>query len=263
MPLAGVDPWLLFYVCGALAAVGITLTIVGGFSLLGELANRSPRRAFVLGLLLAAVTSAGLIAGTTGAVAGPLARALTSYDVWLIGFVGGALTMMSLLGQEGREGIARIEPLAKFINRAMQAGILLLAVGTILGGAWARYAWAGPWAWDPKLVWAVITLVVYLVPLLGRSTGLIGTFGVVSASVLCFSAVLVSWFGLNFVLHAGLHTYGFTEGGDGRIVMACALALVAFVGAAAWRRWRSQLGEAASQSPTEAADELNLVPTGG
>ena len=148
----------------------------------------------------------------------------------------------------------RIEALAKFIYRAMQVGIVLLAAGTILGGAWARYAWRAGWAWEPKLVWALITLLVYFVPVLGRFAGVIKTFGVVAASVVCFTAVLMSWYGVNFVLRAGLHTYGFTEGGDGRIVTACALALLAVVGAAAWRRSRSQLRELASRKTDNGHD---------
>ena len=47
-------------------------------------------------------------------------------------------------------------------------------------------------------------------------------FGLAAASVACFTAVLASWYGLNCVLRAGLHTYGFAEGGDGRIVPAVA-----------------------------------------
>ena len=113
LPLPVLDPQLLYYVSSGLAAMGGVLTIVGGFSLLGELANRSPRRACVLGVILAAVGSTGLIAGTTGAVPGPLASALTSYDAWLVDLVGGALTVMSLLGAQAREALARIEPLAR------------------------------------------------------------------------------------------------------------------------------------------------------
>jgi hypothetical protein len=39
----------------------------------------------------------------------------------------------------------------------------------------------------------------------------------------------MSWYGVNFVLRTGLHSYGFTEGGDAGLVTACALATLAFV----------------------------------
>jgi ABC-type transport system involved in cytochrome c biogenesis permease subunit len=240
LPLSALDPQMLNYASLGLAAFGGVLTIVGGFSLLGELANRSPRRACVLGVILAVVGSMGLIAGTTGVARGSLADALTSYDAWLVSLVGGALTVMSLLGTQAREASTRIEPLAKFIDRAMLIGVLFLTGGTILGGAWAHNTWGGYWHGDPKEVWVLITLLVYLVPLIGRFVGWVNTFGLVVASVACFMAVLMSWYGVNFVLRVGLHSYGFTEGGNPRTVMACTLVVLAFVGAAAWRRSRSQ-----------------------
>ena len=44
----------------------------------------------------------------------------------------------------------------------MQVGVLLLAAGTVLGGVWADYSWGRFWGWDPKEVWALITLLGYL-----------------------------------------------------------------------------------------------------
>jgi ABC-type transport system involved in cytochrome c biogenesis permease subunit len=44
----------------------------------------------------------------------------------------------------------RIKPLANFIYRVMQVGVLLVAAGTILGGVWADYSWGRFWGWDPK-----------------------------------------------------------------------------------------------------------------
>ena len=110
LPLQVLDPQWLYYVSSALEAMGGVLTIVGGFSLLGEFANRSPRRACVLGVILAAVGTAGLIAGTTGAVQAPLAGALISYEACLVGLVGGALAVMGLLGLQAQEALRRSSP---------------------------------------------------------------------------------------------------------------------------------------------------------
>ena len=109
---------------------------------------------------------------------------------------------------------AKIKPLANFIYRTMQVGVLLIAAGTILGGVWADYSWGRFWGWDPKEVWALITLLVYLIPLHGRFAGWVNTFGLVMASVVCFLSVVMAWYGVNFVLGVGLHTYGFVEGGS-------------------------------------------------
>ena len=131
---------------------------------------------------------------------------------------------------------SRVKPLANFVYRAMQVGVLLVAAGTILGGVWADYSWGRFWGWDAKEVWALITLLVYLVPLHGRFAGWVNTFGLVMASVLCFLSVLMAWYGVNFVLGVGLHSYGFVEGGAQGSVVAATVAVMAVAAAAAWRR---------------------------
>ena len=42
-------------------------------------------------------------------------------------------------------------------------------------------------------------------------------------SVLCFTLVLMTWYGVNFVLGTGLHSYGFGGGGQGYVLAAVAL----------------------------------------
>ncbi len=135
-----------------------------------------------------------------------------------------------------QETAAKIKPLSNFIYRTMQVGVLLIAAGTILGGVWADYSWGRFWGWDPKEVWALITLLVYLIPLHGRFAGWVNTFGLVMASVVCFLSVIMAWYGVNFVLGVGLHSYGFVEGGSQGVVGAVVLAVLAVAGAAAWRR---------------------------
>jgi cytochrome c-type biogenesis protein CcsB len=115
-----------------------------------------------------------------------------------------------------------------FIYRAMQIGVLLLAAGTILGGVWANYSWGRFWGWDPKETWALITLLCYLALLHGRLAGWWGGFGLAVGSVVCFLSVLMSWYGVNFVLGKGLHSYGFGTGGFS-YVAAFALFEAAFV----------------------------------
>ena len=93
------------------------------------------------------------------------------------------------------------------------ASLLLLATGTILGGVWANYSWGRFWDWDPKETWALIALLGYLFLLHGRISGMWGGFGLAIGAVLAFLSVLMAWYGVNFVLGAGLHSYGFGTGG--------------------------------------------------
>jgi cytochrome c-type biogenesis protein CcsB len=125
-------------------------------------------------------------------------------------------------------------PMHFWLYRVLQLGVLLLAAGTILGGVWANYSWGRFWGWDPKETWALIALLCYILTLHGRLAGWWTEFGLVVASVVCFLAVLMAWYGVNFVLGKGLHSYGFGIGGETYVATFVILDLL-FVGFAIWR----------------------------
>ncbi len=112
----------------------------------------------------------------------------------------------------------RIRSLAKWNYGILQVGVLLLSAGVILGGIWAHFSWGRFWGWDPKETWALIALMCYVIPLHGRLVGWLGDFGLAVTSVVSFNAVLMAWYGVNFVLGTGLHSYGFSTGGSELIV---------------------------------------------
>jgi cytochrome c-type biogenesis protein CcsB len=128
----------------------------------------------------------------------------------------------------------KIASMNQLAYRAVQFGVVLLAAGTILGGVWADESWGRFWGWDPKEVWALIALLCYLVILHARYTSLIGEFGFAAWTVAAFLSVMMAWYGVNFVLGEGKHTYGFASGGTGYVV-AFSLLQVAYVAMAAWR----------------------------
>ncbi len=125
-----------------------------------------------------------------------------------------------------------------WLYRVLQLGVLLLAAGTILGGVWANYSWGRFWGWDPKETWALIALLCYILALHGRLAGWWTQFGLAVASVICFLAVLMAWYGVNFVLGKGLHSYGFGIGGETYVATFVILDLL-FVAFAIWRYRRS------------------------
>ncbi len=133
------------------------------------------------------------------------------------------------------QATSRIQLLSQLNYRVLQVGVLLLTAGIILGGIWAHFSWGRFWGWDPKETWALIALLCYLVPLHGRLVGWIGNFGISVASVVAFNAVLMAWYGVNFVLGTGLHSYGFGTGGSALILAGVISADLCFVLAAAAR----------------------------
>jgi len=113
----------------------------------------------------------------------------------------------------GRAGLIRT--LSSFLYRSLQVGTLFLAIGTLLGGVWASYSWGRFWGWDPKETWALIALLGYLAILHGRFAGWFKDFGMAVGSIGGFLLVMMAWYGVNYVLGTGLHSYGFGTGGGG------------------------------------------------
>ncbi len=131
--------------------------------------------------------------------------------------------------------------LYNYIYRVLQVGVLLLACGTILGGVWANYSWGRFWNWDPKETWALITLLIYLIVLHGRVAGKWNGFGLAVGSILGFLSVLMAWYGVNFVLGTGLHSYGFGTGGFQYMIAAVTLDLLFVVFAVARNQCNNQI----------------------
>jgi len=138
--------------------------------------------------------------------------------------------------------------LYNYIYRTLQVGVLLLAIGTVLGAVWANYSWGRFWDWDPKETWALTALLVYLFVLHGRIAGAWGGFGLAVGSVLAFQSILMAWYGVNFVLGTGMHSYGFGSGGFGYAAGFVAIE-IAFVAAAVLRH----RGVFKTQQPGKAA----------
>lgn len=127
-----------------------------------------------------------------------------------------------------------LRPLHDWLYRMMFVGLILLAAGTILGGVWANYSWGRFWGWDPKETWAFIALLMYVVAIHGKMAGWWGDFGLAVAAVVNFAGIIMAWYGVNYVLGAGLHSYGFGVGGEG-YVLAFLAAETAYVGLAVLR----------------------------
>lgn len=96
----------------------------------------------------------------------------------------------------------------------MYIGTALLIPGTILGGVWAAESWGRFWDWDPKESWAFISSCLYLAVIHAYRFGHIGAKGVAIGSILGFQAILFTWYGVNYLLGTGLHSYGFGSGGE-------------------------------------------------
>jgi ABC-type transport system involved in cytochrome c biogenesis permease subunit len=113
----------------------------------------------------------------------------------------------------GKMDLAEVNRQSDLIYSALKFGTVLISAGIILGGVWADYSWGRFWGWDPKETWSLIVFCIYLAILHGRHTNWINNDRFIPMVAGAFLSVMMAWFGVNYILAAGLHSYGFSEGG--------------------------------------------------
>ena len=106
--------------------------------------------------------------------------------------------------KECKEQIERLQIISQII---LYPAIFLLAIGIFIGAVWANVSWGRYWGWDPKEVWALITMLVYALALHPRSLPwLHRTMFFHVFCITAFITVLITYFGVNFLL-GGMHSY--------------------------------------------------------
>lgn len=129
-----------------------------------------------------------------------------SYGVLLLAGVLGHLLL--IYGDRASKGLFPAMLLSLYI------GVALLIPGTLLGGVWAAQSWGRFWDWDPKESWAFITACIYLLFIHAYRFKYIGPYGLAFGSIFGLIAVSFTWYGVNYILGTGLHSYGFGNGGE-------------------------------------------------
>ncbi|MCM1028252.1 MAG: cytochrome c biogenesis protein CcsA [Pseudoflavonifractor sp.] len=88
---------------------------------------------------------------------------------WLAIHVGLVMTAYALLTLTFIIALINIfkssDRLTKLALSVIYPASALLAAGIFTGAVWAGDAWGRYWAWDPKETWALVTLMVYIIPL--------------------------------------------------------------------------------------------------
>lgn len=123
-----------------------------------------------------------------------------------------AFTMLNgvtalIISHTRRDHDSEVEYLQVVSRIMLYPAVFLLGIGIFIGAVWANISWGRYWGWDPKEVWALITMLVYAAALHTtslpqlRKPRLFHTFMVVA-----FLTVLITYFGVNFLL-GGMHSY--------------------------------------------------------
>ncbi len=158
---------------------------------------------------------------------------MLAYSALAVTMVLGHVVLYLELFRPGRNDLLRT--LSTLLYRTLQVGLLFLAAGIVFGAVWANESWGRYWGWDPKETWSLITFFVYLAIIHARFAGWLRVFGLAASSVLGFLAVVMTYYGVNFILASGLHSYGFSEGGQ-FYVLLYALIEIALISAAFLRQ---------------------------
>lgn len=151
-------------------------------------------------------------------------------------------------------------PLIVQTYRSIQIGLFLLTAGTILGGVWAADSWGRFWGWDPKETWALISIIVYFAVLHARYIRWLRDFGLAASAVIGFALIVWTFYGVNYLMASGLHSYGFGSGG-GTWVALWAIAEAIFIIACKVRHRSLASNGPAPQAPATSPDPASLAPT--
>ncbi len=137
-----------------------------------------------------------------------------------------------------------ITELSYITQMALIIGLYLLTIGSFLGGVWANESWGRYWGWDPKETWALVTILVYaFITHMHKIPGLRGEFAFSTASLLGFSSVLMTYFGVNYYL-TGLHSYA--QGAPppipaGVYIAVVVVVLLVITAGMAHKNWKKQI----------------------
>jgi len=133
-----------------------------------------------------------------------------SYGFLGIGALLGLLNLILMI-LRNKKNLVRvnftIKELVNIIQITLMIGLIMVTVGSFLGGVWANESWGRYWGWDPKETWALVTILVYtFVGHMYKIQGFKGQFAMSAGALLAFSSVLMTYFGVNYYL-SGMHSY--------------------------------------------------------
>ena len=133
-----------------------------------------------------------------------------SYGPFALGMLLGVINLLLMIvtTRKNVHKINLIQQELTIVNElALTVGLVMLTIGNFLGSMWANESWGRYWGWDPKETWALISIMVYaLVIHLRLIPHWRGRWVFNFMSIVAFSSILMTYFGVNFYL-TGMHSY--------------------------------------------------------
>jgi cytochrome c-type biogenesis protein CcsB len=133
-----------------------------------------------------------------------------SYGFLMLGAIIGLinLILMIFVTNTNKDRVKRIITEMSYISElTIFGGLVMVSVGTYLGGVWANESWGRYWGWDAKETWALVTILVYAFILHMRIIPkLTGLFIYNVSTIFGLATVIMTYYGVNYYL-SGLHSY--------------------------------------------------------
>ena len=130
---------------------------------------------------------------------------MISYTLFAFTMLGGIAAFITKAVRKNAE--REIIELQRTSLLMLYPAVFLLTAGIFIGAVWANISWGRYWGWDPKEVWALITMLVYSVTLHTGSIKLLQRPMLFHAyCIIAFLTVIITYFGVNFIL-GGMHSY--------------------------------------------------------
>ncbi len=138
-----------------------------------------------------------------------VAFSIISYGFMSVGAMLALLNLILHLIKRFRPPEKQIQQFNSIIYLSLYIGLVLLSIGTIFGAVWANESWGAYWSWDPKETWSLISILVYAFILHdGVMYRKNNEFIFPLLAFLSFFFILMTYFGVNFYIAQGLHSYG-------------------------------------------------------
>jgi len=99
------------------------------------------------------------------------------------------------------------ERMHQWNKKLLYPALFLLVAGIFIGAVWANISWGRYWGWDAKETWALITMLVYALPMHRKSIAVFrNPLKFHRYCLIAFFTVLMTFLGVSFLL-GGIHSY--------------------------------------------------------
>lgn len=194
IPLAGSGPIMQFMAVAIIAACIIFI--------------RNNSTACGIGLLMSGFASLTAMLAFNDPPMTPLMPALSS--IWLpihVSLVMIAYSLLSLTMPLSVIGLAHPgdNQWGSLCLKLLRPGLVILGLGIVTGSLWAKESWGSYWSWDPKETWALVTFLLYALPLVDSLKAKRAGRRFFILSLIAFASMLITYIAPNY-LHS-LHAY--------------------------------------------------------